>query len=205
MNILAKCTSSTNALNRPDDTNPGIGHTFYRRVTCLDTDPSAIAYPIYSGSNLFISQVGFEIQLSPAKINPTTVYVAYSATDLTMANTTIYYQYDDGKYLVSPELRDKATTDNTVVLYKNNGGTYELVTDFQDDPTVYADIALYTPVDFYYCPVDKNMPDHAKKNEKVYCDEIIIRDGSVDTYVYGYLTEAGLGGTKYSYIQPLVA
>ncbi len=202
MNILAKCTSSSNALNRPDaSSDPGIGHTFYRRVTCLDTDPSAIAYPIYSGSNLFISQVGFEIQLSPAKINPTTVYVAYSATDLTMANTTIYYQYDDGKYLVSPELRDKAVTDNTVVLYKNNGGTYELVTDFQDDPTVYADIALYTPVDFYYCPVDKNMPDHAQRYEKVYCDEIIIRDGSVDTYVYGYLTEAGLGGTKYSYIQ----
>ena len=202
MNILAKCTSSTNALNRPDaSSDPGIGHTFYRRVTCLDTDPSAIAYPIYSGSNLFISQVGFEIQLSPAKINPTTVYVAYSAADLTMANTTIYYEYSDGKYLVSPELRDKAVTDNTVVLYKNNGGIYELVTDFQDDPTVYADVALYTPVDFYYCPVDKNMPDHAQRYEKVYCDEIIIRDGSVDTYVYGYLTEAGLGGTKYSYIQ----
>ena len=202
MNILAKCTSSTNALNRPDaSSDPGIGHTFYRRVTCLDTDPDAVAYPIYSGSNLYISKVGFEIQLSPAKINPTTEYVAYNSADLTMANTIIYYQYDDGKYLVSPELRDKAVTDNTVVLYKNNGGTYELVTDFQDDPTVYADVALYTPIDFYYCPVDNNMPDHAQRYEKVYCEEIIIRDGSSDTYMYGYLTEAGLGGTKYSYIQ----
>ena len=201
MNILAKCTSSTNALNRPDASDPGIGHTFYRRVTCLDTDPDAIAYPIYSGNNLYISKVGFEIQLSPAKINPTTEYVAYDSLDLTMANTTIYYQYGDGKYLVSPELRDVAATDNTIVLYKNNGGIYELVTDFQDDPTVYEDVALYTPVDFYYCPVDKNMPDHAQRYEKVYCEEIIIRDGSSDTYMYGYLTEAGLGGTKYSYIQ----
>ena len=201
MNVLAKCTDVAYALNRPDDTaNPGIGHTFYRRVACADTDPDAIAYPIYSGSNLYISQVGFEIQLSPPKINPTTIYVAYNASDLTMANTTIYYEYSDGKYLVSPELREKAETDNTVVLYRNNYGTYELVTDFQDDPTVYEDVALYTPVAYYYCPVDKNMPDHAQRYEKVYCEDIIIRDGDVDIHKYGYLTEAGLGGTKYSYI-----
>ena len=201
MNVLAKCTSVTYATNAPTDSNPGIGHTFFRRVNCLDSDPEAVSYPIYSGSSLYISRVGFEIEISPPKINPTTVYVAYDPADLTMANVVIYYQYADGKYVVSPELRDKAETDNTIVLYKNNAGSYELVTDFQDDPTVYADIALYTPVAYYYCPVDKNMPDHAQRYEKVYCEDIIIKDGDTETHVYGYLTESGLGGTKYSYIK----
>ena len=200
VSILIKCTSTANATNQPTDTNPGIGHTLFKRVACTSADVGAIEYTAYAADpNLFVSTINFGI--SGASISSESGYVTYDPINLYMAGDQILYRYTNGYYVLSADKREQAETDSTIPLYKFEGGMYVEVLDFQADPTVYETTALYTLVPYYYCPVDTNMPSMAQRYEKVYCEEITIRTAVDDTTVYGYLSTAGFGGTKYKYIQ----
>lgn len=183
---------SGDVLNDYDATsNPGIKKVFYKREACLSTATGAIAYNYYDGGNLWVQSH-----------KSTSVFEQYVTGDPNMAGRDIYYHYlatdtgsaYEGYYIASSEMRELAITDPTISIYTADyslGVNYtDVSTDYRLHPATYNGQALYVAVSgtegCYYCNVSDTTVDVPKYN-KVYCDTIIIRNGSTDTPVIGYL------------------
>ena len=194
--VLVKSGSSANYDKWYDAESPnptGLANVFYERVSCSASDPDAISYYTYGGKNLWVQS-----RLS------TSVFEAYNPADPNMAGRDIYFFYEstlvgtnyEGYYIASSEVRELAITDPTISVYTANFALVDpyadVSTDYRLHPDTYDGIALYVKVSgkegCYFCNVSDTTGDVPKYN-KVYCETIMVRSGSTDTPVIGYLAK----------------
>ena len=191
--VLIKSANASNAPNSafPDTDPPGLANVFYKREACNSTDTGAIAYNTYDGQNLWVQS-----RLS------TSTFEAYDPTNPNMAGRDIYFFYEatlvgsnyEGYYIASSEVRELAKTDTTIHVYTADFTLLDpyadVSADYRVNPATYDGKALYVKVSgkdgCYYCNVSDTTGD-VPKYSKVYCDTIIVRNGSMDTPVIGYL------------------